>query len=214
MALGASHASTYSSQAIPVPAGSTLVLYTDGLVERRGSSIDEGLERLRALSERLDDVERWCADAVDTMLADEPQDDIAVVAARLPPLADDLRTTWPARPEALVAVRHLLRRWLRAHGASEHETYDILVACQEACANAIEHAYGPGRAHFEVDASHRDARICVTVRDRGRWREPRGTHRGRGIALMRSLMQHVDVEHGERGTVVVLERTLAPADAA
>ena len=111
-------------------------------------------------------------------------------------------------------MRHLLRRWLRVHGAAEEEAYDILVACQEACANAVEHAYGPGRAHFDVDASHRAARIRVTVRDEGRWREPRGTHRGRGIALMRSLMEHVDVDHAEGGTVVVLERTLAPADAA
>ena len=31
---------------------------------------------------------------------------------------------------------------------------------------------------------------------------------------MRSLMEHVDLDHAEGGTVVVLERTLAPADAA
>jgi anti-sigma regulatory factor (Ser/Thr protein kinase)/putative methionine-R-sulfoxide reductase with GAF domain len=214
MALGASYGATYASETVPFPAGSTLVLYTDGLVERRDAPIDDGLERLRVLSERLEDVERLCTDVVDEMLAGEPLDDVAVVAARLPPLTDDLRTSWPARPEALVAVRHLLRRWLRAHGASEDETYDILVACQEACANAVEHAYGPGRAHFEVDAVHRASRVRVTIRDHGRWREPRGIHRGRGIALMRSLMQRVDVDHGEDGTVVVLERTLATADAA
>jgi len=214
MALGASQASSYRSWNVPFPAGDTLVLYTDGLVERRGESIDDGLERLRVLAETIDDAEALCAHVIDRMVDDEPPDDVAMVAARLPPLTDDLRTTWPARPESLVAVRHLLRRWLRAHGASEHEAYDILVACQEACANAVEHAYGPGRAHFEVDASHRAARIRVTVRDHGRWREPRGTHRGRGIALMRSLMQHVEVDHGQEGTVVVLERALAPADAA
>jgi serine phosphatase RsbU (regulator of sigma subunit)/anti-sigma regulatory factor (Ser/Thr protein kinase) len=214
MALGASQTSTYRSLTVPFPAGSTLVLYTDGLVERRGESIDDGLERLRAIGERIDDVDSLCTRLLEEMVEDEPPDDVAVVAARLPPLTDDLRTTWPARPESLVAVRHLVRRWLQAHGASEQESYDILVACQEACANAIEHAYGPGRAHFEVDASHRAARIRVIVRDEGRWREPRGSHRGRGIALMRSLMERVDIDHAEAGTVVVLERTLAPADAA
>ena len=214
MALGASQTSTYRSHSVPFPAGSMLVLYTDGLVERRDAAIDDGLERLRALGEQVEDVERVVADIVDTMVEDEPADDVAVIAARLPPLTGELRTTWPAQPEALVAVRSLLRRWLLAHGASDHEAYEILVATQEACANAVEHAYGPGRAHFEVDASHRDARICLTVRDRGRWREPRGTHRGRGIMLMRSLMERVDVDHGKDGTVVVLERTLAAADAA
>jgi anti-sigma regulatory factor (Ser/Thr protein kinase) len=214
MALGATPSSTYGSQVASFPAGSMLVLYTDGLVERRGASIDDGLEQLRTLGEGSEDVEGLCAHVVDRMVAGEPPDDVAIVAARLPPLTEDLRTVWPARPEALVAVRQLLRRWLRAHGASEHEAYEILVASQEACANAVEHAYGPGRAHFEVDASHRASRIRVTVRDQGRWREPRGAHRGRGIALMRSLMEHVDVDHGDDGTVVVLERTLAAADAA
>jgi anti-sigma regulatory factor (Ser/Thr protein kinase) len=214
MALGASQASTYEAQTVPFPAGTMLVLYTDGLVERRDEPIDDGLERLRGLVKEVNDVERVCVDVVDRMVPDDPPDDVAVVAARLPPLAGELRTRWPAQPEALAAVRQLLRRWLLAHGASEHEAYEILVAAQEACANAIEHAYGPGRAHFDVDASHDDARIRVTVRDHGRWREPRGSHRGRGIALMRSLMEHVDVDHADDGTVVVLERTLATPDAA
>jgi len=214
IALGASQTSTYKAETVPFPAGTMIVLYTDGLVERRDEPIDDGLDRLRVLGAQFDDVDRVCAELVDRMLEGEPADDVAVVAARLPSLTGELRTTWPAQPDALAAVRHLLRRWLHVHRASEHETYEILVATQEACANAIEHAYGPGRAHFDVDASHVDARIRVTVRDRGRWREPRGAHRGRGIALMRSLMQHVDVHHAEDGTVVVLERTLATSDAA
>ncbi len=214
IALGAAPGSTYSAHTVPFPAGSMLVLYTDGLVERRGRSIDDGLERLQDFSRNVHDVEHVCGDIVDRLLSDEPEDDVAVVAARLPPLTEDLRSRWPAQPEALVAVRHLLRRWLQVHGASEDEAYDILVACQEACANAVEHAYGPGRAHFEVDAEHREARIRVTIRDEGRWREPRGVHRGRGLVLMRSLMETVEVERGSEGTVVVLERTLSPANAA
>ena len=54
----------------------------------------------------------------------------------------------------------------------------------------------------------------MTVRDRGRWRPPRGSHRGRGLPLMQALMESVDVEHGDEGTVVVLERTLQPRSAA
>ena len=42
-------------------------------------------------------------------------------------------------------------------GASEQQAYDIIVATQEACANAVEHAYGPGRAEFEVDRAGRTA---------------------------------------------------------
>jgi type II secretory pathway pseudopilin PulG len=39
---------TYSPTTIPIPPGGTLVVFTDGLVERRGESIDVGLERLRS----------------------------------------------------------------------------------------------------------------------------------------------------------------------
>ena len=208
MPLGVADAEQYRSEVVPFTAGTAIVLYTDGLVERRDAPIDDGLERLRALGTASRDVEQLCADALDRLLTAGPADDVALVAARIPPLQDDLHTSWPATSETLVGVRRLLRRWLAVHGAQEEEAYDIVVACQEACANAVEHAYGPGHAHFEVTAEHREARIRVTVRDHGRWRPPRGSHRGRGLPLMQALMESVDVEHGDEGTVVVLERTL------
>ena len=133
-----------------------------------------------------------------------------MIAARLPPLPDELVSRWPADSDVLASVRRLLRRWLRTRGATEEETYDITVACQEACANAVEHAYGPGAAVVRRRGQLIvTARIRLTVRDGGRWRAPRGTHRGRGLPLMRALMETVDVQHGDDGTVVVLERTLA-----
>jgi serine phosphatase RsbU (regulator of sigma subunit)/anti-sigma regulatory factor (Ser/Thr protein kinase) len=212
--LGTSQTETYRSQTISFAAGAGIVLYTDGLVERRNEPIDMGLERLRAVSTATRDVEQLCADAIERLVPTSPADDVALVVARMPPLEDDLRTRWPASTEALVSIRRLLRRWLAIHGAGEEELYDIVVACQEACANAVEHAYGPGHAHFEVDAEHRQAQIRVIVRDAGRWRPPRGTHRGRGLPLMRALMDTVDVEHTSEGTVVVLERTLRSRSAA
>ena len=47
-------------------------------------------------------------------------------------------------------MRPLLRRWLARWGAAEDEIYDIIVAVQEASANAVEHAYAPGAATYEV----------------------------------------------------------------
>ena len=108
-------------------------------------------------------------------------------------------------------MRPLLRRWLLVHGAGEDEIYDITVAVQEACANAVEHAYAPGAATYDVEASVDDGVVSFVVRDHGRWRAPRGTHRGRGITMMRALMESVDVTHGDDGTVVVLRRALGRA---
>jgi anti-sigma regulatory factor (Ser/Thr protein kinase) len=56
--------------------------------------------------------------------------------------------------------------------------------------------------------------VQVTVCDDGRWRPPRGTNRGRGLPLMRALMETVDIRQSDAGTVVVLERNLGSANAA
>jgi anti-sigma regulatory factor (Ser/Thr protein kinase) len=110
-------------------------------------------------------------------------------------------------------MRPLLRRWLTKWGAGPDEIYDITVAVQEASANAVEHAYAPGNAVFNVNAVHEEGVITVVVHDRGRWREPRGRHRGRGFSMMRALMESVDVRQTDEGTIVVLRRRLGGAAA-
>ena len=58
---------------------------------------------------------------------------------------------------SLAPIRYLLRRWLLERGATEDEAFDIIAASQEACANAIEHAYGPGGAEFDSTRPMRTA---------------------------------------------------------
>ena len=184
------------------------MLYTDGLIERRGESIERGLERLQAIGAGGGEMEDICARLVDGLVPERRADDIAIIAARFPPPPERLTGTWAAEPGALAGIRLLLRRWLRVRGATEDELYDIVVACQEACANAVEHAYGPGRRTFDLEATCEGRRVRITVRDSGTWRPPRGSDRGRGLVMMRGLMETVDVSHTDEGTIVVLERTL------
>jgi anti-sigma regulatory factor (Ser/Thr protein kinase) len=207
--LGIAPGPRYHEHEFALTPGSTLVLVTDGAVEVRGESLDAGLERLRALVAGQPHLDRLTeAVARGDVRGQAATDDVAVLAARFTPLPERLHTTWPARAETLAGMRPLLRRWLDRWGAEPDEIYDITVAVQEASANAIEHAYGPGRATFEVEAVHDRGVITVCVRDRGRWRAPRGTHRGRGLSMMRALMESVEVDPGEHGTTVVLQRTL------
>jgi serine phosphatase RsbU (regulator of sigma subunit)/anti-sigma regulatory factor (Ser/Thr protein kinase) len=214
LALGASPLATYRCESHPFLAGSTIVLYTDGLVERRGRSIDDGLEQLRALARGAEDLEALCSRLVHELVPRQAPDDVAIAAARVPEISERLSARWPAEKEALAGVRQILRRWLSAHGATEDETFDITVASQEACANAVEHAYGPGRRTFNIEATYAAGRVRLVIRDEGRWRPPRGAHRGRGLPLMRALMEHVDVQHTDEGTTVVLERSIGHAEAA
>jgi serine phosphatase RsbU (regulator of sigma subunit)/anti-sigma regulatory factor (Ser/Thr protein kinase) len=213
--LGVSRGSLYQVTEHRLPTGATVVLYTDGVVEVRGESIDVGLERLRGLAAAgHDSIEALCESVVGELVSGgRAADDVALLAARIVPLEDELTTEWPAHADSLAGLRHLLRRWLRGHGANEQEVYDITVACQEAAANAVEHAYAPGARSFEVDAVRRGPAIEVTIRDHGQWRPARGTHRGRGLPLMTALMDSVEIDHGEAGSVVVLRRKLAAASA-
>jgi anti-sigma regulatory factor (Ser/Thr protein kinase) len=86
--------------------------------------------------------------------------------------------------------------------------YDITLATGEACTNAIEHAYAPGEASFDLEARHVADDVLVTVRDYGSWRPPRGTNRGRGLRLMQTLMDDVTVRRETTGTIVELRRSL------
>jgi GAF domain-containing protein/anti-sigma regulatory factor (Ser/Thr protein kinase) len=212
VALGVTRGARYSEWECDAPAGTAIVLFTDGVVEVRGESIDVGMERLRVLAERgFGTLDALCDAAVDELIADgRPADDVALLAVRARPLGDRLETTWPASADVLSGLRHLLRRWLRHHGAGDDETYDITVACQEAAANAVEHAYAPGARIFECDAVVEEGReVVVTVRDHGQWRRARGTHRGRGLPMMEALMDSVEVEQNDHGTVIVMRRTLS-----
>ena len=206
--LGVSPTVRYEEREFELLPGSTLLLVTDGAVEVRGRPIDEGLERLRTLAAEITGAQALCS-AVAARPSQE--DDLAAIAVRVTELPDRFRSAWPADASALRVLRQLLRRWLSKWGASSDETYDITVAVQEAAANAVEHAYAPGSAAFEVDASHEDGVITVVVQDHGRWRAARGgEQRGRGLPIMRSLMDAVEVEHGDDGTTVQLRRTLRP----
>jgi len=207
--LGVSRNTLYREQTFTLEPGSTVILVTDGAVEVRGEALDRGLERLRALAVAQTDPEALTtAVAAGEIGQDPPEDDVAILVAEVAPLPDRLSTVWPARAETLGGMRPVLRRWLGKWGAAPDEIYDITVAVQEASANAVEHAYAPGAATFDVEASHEDGLITVVVSDRGHWRAPRGTHRGRGLIMMRALMQDVDVQQSEGGTTVVLRRRL------
>jgi serine phosphatase RsbU (regulator of sigma subunit) len=70
---------------LPVPPGALLCFYTDGLVERRGEVIDDGLDRLcRAVT--AEPPEAACAAVMAALVGNEPaRDDIAVLMVRRQP---------------------------------------------------------------------------------------------------------------------------------
>jgi anti-sigma regulatory factor (Ser/Thr protein kinase) len=198
--------------------GCTLLLYTDGLVERREMWLDEGLERLTVEAAGCAgfDPEQLLDRLVGSLVPEGgADDDVAALAVRLSPLTRErLVLRLPAEPSVLTGMRRALRQWLEALGAVEMEVYDVLVAVTEAAANAVEHAYGPVDATFDVEAlSTPSGEVSVVVRDQGRWRPPRGHNRGRGTLLMQELMDQFEVTTSEEGTEVRMRRRLVREEA-
>jgi len=203
---------SYQACRHPFPTGSRLLLYTDGLIERRDESIDEGFQRLtaaaRAAAQRTDSS---LADRVYRALLDETplEDDVALLAIETAPLEDTLEITLPARPNVLGGLRNTLGRWLQAAGADENELFDITISASEAATNAIEHAYGAREAGFTVRCEYDGQQVIVTISDIGRWRTIRSQGGGRGLQIMRSLADSVEVNSDEGGTTVKITKRLS-----
>ena len=103
----------------------------------------------------------------------------------------------------------MLGRWLAESGATRTDVDDLTLAAAEACANAIEHAYGLAPGVVELRAERVGGeRVSVAIRDFGNWRAPRGRNRGRGLPLMEGLTDALRVTHSDEGTTVELSRQL------
>jgi serine/threonine-protein kinase RsbW len=206
----------YDGWQTTLAAGSIVVLYTDGLVERREASIDAGLARLADAAARADRDPETFVDALVAELigADSRADDVAVLALRLAeaPLGG-LELSLRPDPESLTILRTELERWLERGAIPAGDARDVVLAAWEAGANAIEHS-GAGDELVRVRASLLGDRVRVEVADRGRWKEPQPREeRGLGLRLIQSLMTDVGIERTEAGTSVTMERTLTPQPA-
>ena len=198
--------------------GSTILLYTDGLVERRGTPLDEGLRMLaEAAAASEDDPEELVETVLGALIGEnERPDDVAVLAIRFAaPVVDDLRLVLPSTQNGLVEMREVLRAWLARGKVDEGVAAEAVLAVWEACANAIEHAQQPSQLSFRLRATLDDAgRMRIEVRDSGQWKPGTGSaERGLGLGLMRSFMDTVEVSPGSDGTAVVMERVVHAPDA-
>jgi anti-sigma regulatory factor (Ser/Thr protein kinase) len=186
-----------------------VLLYTDGLVEVRGESLTVGLERLNAAARGASSADGLCGQVTRALVSPAGStDDIAVVALQSPPLPATFQMRFPADPGTLAQIRRILRRWLGQLGAERDDIGAVTLACCEACANAIEHAYSPGSASFEIEARAEDGVVELAVRDSGKWRAPRGGHGGRGLTILEGSMDEVEVRPGPNGTEVRMRRRL------
>ncbi len=142
-----------------LPAGSLLLLYTDGLIERPGETLDEGFARLQAAAAYRADlsVGEFCDEVLDRMAPPGGYTDDVVLLAVRPnhATARSFATVLPAAPMNIPAARHRLRDWLAGIAVEPHRESDILLAIGEAVTNAIEHGSGGDSLKYGLHRSFR-----------------------------------------------------------
>jgi len=132
-----------------------------------------------------------------------------MLAVHSPAVPERLELSFPADPAELASVRTFMRRWLAQSEGVEEEIAEILAATGEAAANAIEHGSQGNGDQVEIAGAFDDDAVDITVRDHGIWGEQSSRENGgRGLGLMRALMDTVEVAPGPEGTVVHLRRRL------
>jgi PAS domain S-box-containing protein len=211
---------------VALPPGSGLLLYTDGLVERRGQSIDVGIKAAAAVLAGARAATPFeCADQLAEQLVDPAHDDdVAFLLYRYQPAggaatADagtavaPLSVRFPADPDELHGLRAALRDWFTAAGLDPPAATELLHAVGEVASNAIEHGarLDPARS-VAVTGEHDAGGVRMAVRDDGRWVEqatgPR-PGRGRGLVLARALVDDLEISATGTGTTVHLTKRVA-----
>ena len=187
----------HASGSIPLGPGSTAVLYTDGLVERRDEDLDEGIAALeRALSGATGTPQVVCDRLVRSAgVTADHDDDVAVLVlqhpARTGPDSELFRNAAlellggvEAAPRARAFASGVLTSW-----RFPPELHDLgVLAASELVANSLQHGTPPMRLRLR----RTDRRLIIEVTDgddhlpRRRRAEP-GDESGRGIAIVATI---------------------------
>ncbi|MEU4117982.1 SpoIIE family protein phosphatase [Kitasatospora sp. NPDC028055] len=202
----------FESVEFTLPEQAILTLYTDGLVERRGHDLDEGLELLcRTVADRRRSLEQTCDVVLTRLTGSTPEDDIAVIMAQVRPAGADRIAALPLTGDhAMVAhSRRFTRETLTAWGlASLADWAELLTS--ELITNALVHAGSPVQLRMfcdrvlTVEVADRESE---TPRIRRAHNEDEG---GRGIHLVNELAYRWGSRRTGDGKVVWFELELPP----
>jgi signal transduction histidine kinase/DNA-binding response OmpR family regulator len=192
---------------VELPPDSLIALYTDGLVEHRDRDIDAGIEALREqLDGRSGPLDDLPARLVDALLPDGPDDDIAVLLARIDPRASDEESFALGVPDNLAAIAEVRDRVtgvLRAWGASDVAIDDVVLIVSELVTNALLH----GRPPVELRLRNSHVHLVLEVQDGAsylprRMRPTTDDEHGRGLQLAALLARRWGTRPTRDGKVV------------
>ncbi len=219
LAICALEAETRPQATMVLEPDALVIMYSDGLIERRGESIDAGLERLEQLA--IAARHRPINEVADHLLAgmgehSPAHDDIVVACFRYTPVLAEILFEIPAHGGNLAPMRAELRGWLQRQRVALGPADDLLLGVGEACSNAIEHAgREDGIGTVSVKITNHSSHVVANVADEGPWRTPnnRGQLRGRGTSIMQHVSLHFTRSTDRHGTKITMAVS-HPIDAA
>ena len=181
-----------SSETVQLRRGSTVAFYTDGLVERRGRDLDVGIEQL------AEQLRQHAATAVaelpqiflDALLPDGPDDDVAVLVARVnaDPFEAAVSQHLGAHGPAVARARAFVAEQLRAWQVHEEAVDELVLITSELVTNAFLH----GRPPVDLRLRRSGTEVVLEVQDRAALRPRRrladdDDEHGRGMLIVSTL---------------------------
>ena len=194
--------------------GELVLLYSDGLIERPGQTMAEGMAELAAVAADAARApgaqgvhgadraaaERVCQLTVERLTQVGHADDITALAAQW--LADPvpaLHLELPSRRPSLTKARDAFAGWLSRLDAAAEDWEALHLAMVEVFTNAIEHAYpseAPGNVELDAELGD-DGYVECRVTDQGTWRppDPADADRGHGLMVAGQVVDRLLVSH-------------------
>ncbi|WP_030192407.1 SpoIIE family protein phosphatase [Streptomyces sp. NRRL S-87] len=196
-----------------LPADSTLVLYTDGLVEDRHRDIDVALDQLRTVLGHPDRTpEETCGAVMEALAPEHPADDIALLVARTHAVPADRIASWdlPADPARVGEVRAAVTRRLAEWGLEEL-SFAAELMLSELATNAIRYGNEPIQVRLVLDRT-----LVCEVSDGSSTaphlrRSASTDEGGRGLFLVAQLAQSWGTRYTPQGKVIWAECALDAA---
>lgn len=208
--------------------GDTILLYTDGLIERPGRSLTASTTEFADLATEIANgggfplnpgvrpVDRLCSQTLELLLRTTGyNDDITLLATQRCTPTPPLRITADASVLASHTVRTRLRDWLSTVGTDPTDSSDLVHAISEFVENAAQHAYPIEVPEGIMIEAMLDGfgNVRASVTDHGQWREHHAGDvrmgRGRGLAMAEALVDQVRITHDRHGTTAALTRRLS-----
>jgi PAS domain S-box-containing protein len=207
------------TEEVALPAGATIVFYTDGLVEHRGRDIDDGI---LALERHVDWQGTTSLDGVpegivDALLPRGPDDDVAILIARA--VSKDDRASMSMHRDSgrasVAEARHFVQEHLERWDVPDAVTRDLALVTSELVTNAMVH----GGAPVDVRLQRTGTRVVLEVQDDAASSLPRpqdpddDDEHGRGLRIVETLSDEWGMRTTERGKCVWSARTWTSAAA-